>query len=165
MSMYKYIHVYNVHMATYILNNGKHISWKHLENFYESDHGQGTGLAMVPKLKYEHVHLTSFSKMRVDLAAQVNIACILWKCVPLYLYGCMCIVYLLFSDTLHTCNQVLSESVSHALKMSGNQEVQGTAEFVGMFDKFFDILNVTNFTNAKSKRKAFQRFKEKTLLF
>ena len=28
-------------------------------------------LALVPKLKYEHVHLTSFSKMRVDLAAQV----------------------------------------------------------------------------------------------
>ncbi len=26
---------------------------------------------MVPKLKYEHIHLTSFSKMRVDLAAQV----------------------------------------------------------------------------------------------
>ena len=29
------------------------------------------GLLMVPKLKYEHVHLTSFSKMRVDLAVQV----------------------------------------------------------------------------------------------
>ena len=26
----------------------------------------------MPKLKYEHVYLTSFSKMRVDLAAQVN---------------------------------------------------------------------------------------------
>ena len=26
---------------------------------------------MVPKLKFEHIHLTSFSKMRVDLAAQV----------------------------------------------------------------------------------------------
>ena len=26
---------------------------------------------MVPKLKFEHLHLTSFSKMRVDLAAQV----------------------------------------------------------------------------------------------
>ena len=37
--------------------------------------------------------------------------------------------------------------------MSGDPEVQGTAEFVGMFDKFFDILNVTN---AKRKRKAFQ---------
>ena len=29
------------------------------------------GLSIIPKLKYEHIHLTSFSKMRVDLAAQV----------------------------------------------------------------------------------------------
>ena len=29
------------------------------------------GLSLLPKLKYEHVYLTSFSKMRVDLAAQV----------------------------------------------------------------------------------------------
>ena len=29
------------------------------------------GLSLLPKLKYEHVHLTAFSKMRVDLAAQV----------------------------------------------------------------------------------------------
>ena len=28
------------------------------------------GLSIVPKLKYELIHLTSFSKMRVDLAAQ-----------------------------------------------------------------------------------------------
>ena len=32
----------------------------------------GSGLSIVPKLKYEHVYLTSFSKMRVDLAAQVH---------------------------------------------------------------------------------------------
>ena len=31
------------------------------------------GLTMLPKLKYEHVHLTPFSKMRVDLATQVLI--------------------------------------------------------------------------------------------
>ena len=31
-----------------------------------------TGLALVPRLKYEHVHLTSYSKMRVDPAAQVS---------------------------------------------------------------------------------------------
>ena len=29
------------------------------------------GLSLVLKLKYEHIHLTSFSRMRVDLAAQV----------------------------------------------------------------------------------------------
>ena len=32
---------------------------------------QTPGLSIVPKLKYEHIHLNSFSKMRVDLAAQV----------------------------------------------------------------------------------------------
>ena len=32
------------------------------------------GLSLMPKIKYEHVHLTSFSKMRVDLAAQVCMA-------------------------------------------------------------------------------------------
>lgn len=40
---------------------------------YDIDKGKGSGLAMVPKLKYEHIHLTSFSKMRVDLAAQVRL--------------------------------------------------------------------------------------------
>ena len=35
-------------------------------------HATDTGLALVPRLKYEHVHLTSYSKMRVDLAAQVR---------------------------------------------------------------------------------------------
>ena len=30
------------------------------------------GLALAPKLKCEHVYLTSFSKMRVDLATQVT---------------------------------------------------------------------------------------------
>lgn len=35
--------------------------------------GAATGLCIVPKLKYEHIYLNSFSKMRVDLAAQVAI--------------------------------------------------------------------------------------------
>ena len=37
--------------------------------------GAGTdtrGLTLLPRLKYEHVHLASFSKMRLDLAAQVS---------------------------------------------------------------------------------------------
>lgn len=29
---------------------------------------------MVPKLTYEHIHLTLFSKMRVDLAVQVHMS-------------------------------------------------------------------------------------------
>ena len=36
-------------------------------------HTNTPGLSLVPKLKYEHVYLTSFSKMWVNLAAQVKV--------------------------------------------------------------------------------------------
>jgi hypothetical protein len=51
------------------------ISWNHLKDLYLADNDISTaapGLRLVPKLKYEHINLTSFSKMRVDLAAEVN---------------------------------------------------------------------------------------------
>ena len=48
------------------------ITWKHVETLYERDKGKATGLAIVPKLKFEHINLTAFAKMRVDLAAQVS---------------------------------------------------------------------------------------------
>eukprot|EP00731_Ephydatia_muelleri_P032656 Em0024g200a len=49
--------------------NGMPISWDHLKELYTKNRAQAddTGLA----LKFEHIHLTSYSKMRVDLAAQV----------------------------------------------------------------------------------------------
>ena len=34
------------------------------------------GMSLLPKLKFEHVNLTNFSKMRVDLAAQVFCVCV-----------------------------------------------------------------------------------------
>ena len=43
-----------------------------MEKLYDRDKGKATGLAMVPKLKFEHINLTPFAKMRVDLAAQVS---------------------------------------------------------------------------------------------
>ena len=43
-----------------------------METLYERDKGKATGLAIVPKLKFEHINLTAFAKMRVDLAAQVS---------------------------------------------------------------------------------------------
>ena len=49
---------------------GKVISWSYIVDLYLRN--SGTGLSLIPKLKYEHVYLTSFSKMRVDLAAQVR---------------------------------------------------------------------------------------------
>ena len=51
--------------------NGKGIKWKHLAALYKCDSGavrDAPGLSLVPKLKWEHIHLMSFSKMRVDLA-------------------------------------------------------------------------------------------------
>ena len=39
---------------------------------YDRDTQAGMGLRILPKIKYEHIRLTSFSKMRVDLAAQVH---------------------------------------------------------------------------------------------
>lgn len=46
--------------------------WQHVIDVYQRDHGKGSGLSMVPKLTFEHLYLTSFSKMRVDLASQVG---------------------------------------------------------------------------------------------
>lgn len=57
---------------TIIQCNGKEIKWRHLIDLYYRNHSSKyPGLALLPKVKYEHVRLTSFSKMRVDLAAQV----------------------------------------------------------------------------------------------
>ena len=52
--------------------------------------------------------------------------------------------------------QVLSESVSKALTLVGGTKTQETAKFTAHIDKFFDALNVTNFTNGKYNRKPFQ---------
>lgn len=49
--------------------NGKEISWQHLVRVYEAT--DTPGLILLPRVKYEHIHLTSYSKMRVELAAQV----------------------------------------------------------------------------------------------
>ena len=63
--------------TTFYLNfqcNGKPMPWSHVEKLYKEDTRAGlatTGLRLVPKLKFEHIYLSSFSKMRVDLAAQV----------------------------------------------------------------------------------------------
>ena len=49
--------------------------WKHLQDLYHQDSSarkSAGGLSLVPKFMYEHVYLTCFSKMRVDLAAQVS---------------------------------------------------------------------------------------------
>ena len=55
---------------------GQNINWGLIVKLYETNTGAVTstpGLSLVPKPKLEHVRLTIFSKMRVDLAAQVCI--------------------------------------------------------------------------------------------
>ena len=53
--------------------------------------------------------------------------------------------------------QLLSETVSKALRLSGEPAVQETAKFVSMFDKFFDALNVSNYNSGVKKMKTFQQ--------
>lgn len=43
--------------------------------------------------------------------------------------------------------------MAHALEMEGHAE---TAQFVNMFDKFFDSLNVSSITEGKTKLKSFR---------
>ena len=50
----------------------------------------------------------------------------------------------------------LSEKVSKALTLVGGAEAKETARFTRLFDKFFDALNVSNFSNGKRNRKPFQ---------
>ena len=51
-----------------------------------------SGLSLIPKLKKEHVHLNSYSRMRVNLAAQVRrlqvgILCQLYNIIDLIVKG------------------------------------------------------------------------------
>ena len=95
------------------------------------------GLSIVPKIKYEHIHLTSFPKMRVDLAAQVSV------------YSTINCLY------LHVYKYVLSSSVATAIRLCGGESAIETANFIEKMDKFFDCFNVSTFTAGKHQRKQF----------
>ena len=51
---------------------------------------------------------------------------------------------------------MLSESVSKALVLTGGSPVEETAKFVDLMDKFFDCLNVHNYSHGFRARKPFQ---------
>ena len=53
----------------YMWNNGNYILWQHIATMFYQD--VDNGLKLLPKLTYEHINLTSYSVMRVNLAAQV----------------------------------------------------------------------------------------------
>ena len=63
------------------------------------------------------------------------------------------IITIINVDTLF---EVLSDSVAKALPLVVGNRSSETARFASMFDSFFDLLNVTNFTNGTRYRKPFQ---------
>ncbi len=130
----------SVHKLGYLQLNGKSICWEHIKQLYYIA-TETTGLSTVHKLKYEHIFLSGFSKMRVDYAAQVNQTTI----------NNYCDHY-----NLLMCKQVLSQSVATALRVHV-KEAEETANFAEMFDKYFDLLNVTNYTKCITKQKKFQQ--------
>lgn len=52
-------------------NDGQFLLWKHISDLYYSD--LELGLHQLPKLTTEHIVLTPYSKMKVNLAAQVGL--------------------------------------------------------------------------------------------
>lgn len=60
-----------MYMSYVVFNNGKYISSQHIWNLYKKNQG-ANGHVLLPKLTLNHVKLTSYSKMSVRLAAQVN---------------------------------------------------------------------------------------------
>ena len=53
----------------YMWNDGLYLLWEHIANWYHSD--IDNGLKLLPRLSYDHIKLTSYSVMRVSLAAQI----------------------------------------------------------------------------------------------
>ena len=118
---------------------GKHIKWQHLQKLYDAKtamSSRSSGLYLLQKLKQEHVNLTSFSRMRVDLAAQVS----------LYTTSVVQVIYVCYIVSL-------SESVARAFEFYGSSETTETEIFVKTFDKFFDCLNVRNLDEHWKRRK------------
>ena len=61
-----------------IFLNGQYIAWDQVRSLYQqlsTMYVNSGGLTLLPKLKLEHVNLTSFSCLRMDLAAQVSVVC------------------------------------------------------------------------------------------
>ena len=101
-------------------NDGQYLVFRHIADLFYGD--QEFALHTLPKLTLDHIVLTSYSKMKVNLAVQV-----------------------------------LSKSVSLALRESGKQDVAGTAEFCEMMNGFFDCTNVRSLTEHTRRKNPFIR--------
>ena len=65
--------------CTFLQKGGHYILWSHLTELHDKSQ-QDSGLYIGKKLTREHTHLTPYSRMRVDLAAQVYTLCIYMHC-------------------------------------------------------------------------------------
>ena len=52
---------------------------------------------------------------------------------------------------------MLSESVAKAMALTGGPVVSETVKFISMMDKFFDCLNVDNYSSGCKERKPFKQ--------
>lgn len=132
------LYVICTHM--YTQNNGKKIEWSHIQELYEKISSTAIashGISLLPKLKQEHIVLTSYSRMRVDLAAQVSLTIL--------------VVFIILTVTAFF--QVLSKSVADALAYFGDPKTEETEKFIRYFDKLFDCLNVRSLSEWKTSRK------------
>ena len=59
----------------------------------------------------------------------------------------------------------MSETVSKALLHTKDTTVEETAKFIGMIDKFFDALNVTNINSGKKQKSLFSHPTGKLMIF
>ena len=116
------------------------ICWSYVVDLYMLGRESMQSLTIVPKLKYEHIFLTSFSNAQVYTGLSAT---------P---YNCLLIL------------QVMSGTVAHAIlyKMKDAPEwkrpsMECTAKFIGMVDKMFDCLNVGNYTQGKYTRNCFKQ--------
>ena len=106
------------------------------------------GLSIARKLKREHIHLDGFSRMRVDLAAQVNES----RSDNSQLSKC----FLLF--------QVLSETVACLMEFFKIPGCEETIRFIRMFDRAFDYLNVRSLTSEKPSRRGYTSEEDERIL-
>lgn len=99
------------------------------------------GLFLLKKLSKEHLDLTSYSRMRVNLAVEV--------------YRLNCFQHAIEISNLAVVHvmQVLSDTVAKALDFYGDSKTRETQRFVRNFDIFFDCLNVRHPTEYIRRRK------------
>lgn len=82
--------------------DGKDLRWKHILDLYYRNTWavrSTPGLSLLPKLTFEHATLTSFSKIRVDLAAQVCG----YVCIPL-VFVCMSVIHAICCIVVSLCD-------------------------------------------------------------